>query len=252
MTANLCIIMAVYGQPLMLDKQLRTIASYEEHVRRQLKVVVVDDHGDPPVTPDYCSKFDGLDLHVFRVVDNIPWNQMGARNLGVEKADPTWCMLIDPDMVFRESMMVKVLTNLKRLRPREAILFGLRHMNNPDGPIDMTSPNTWLVHRDTFLSLGGYDEDFAGHKGWSDVQMLDVIRSNLRLVKRSDIFADFYSTEQISDAEVHTLDRSVAHNKKIRIAKSNSAKKMGGWNIWVQRNKPNRIRFRWTPVYPVP
>jgi len=251
MTASLCIVMSVYGQPIMLDKQLRTIAAYEEHIRRQLKVIVVDDHGDPQVTPDYCSKFEGLDLHAYRVLDNIPWNQMGARNLGMDKADPTWCLMIDPDMVFRESMMVKVLHNLKKMRPREVVRYGLRHMSNPDAPVDMTSPNTYLIHRDSFFAAGGYDEDYAGHKGWSDVQLLDVLRAHYKLVLRPDIFADFYSLEQISDAEVHTLDRSIAHNKKIRIAKVKQKEKAGSWVSWAKKHNTKRIRFRWTVVFPI-
>lgn len=246
------VVMAVYGQPLMLQKQLRTLHEYEPHVRDRLRVIVVDDHGTPAVDPDWCRKFDGLDLHVYRVVDDIPWNQMGARNLGMEKAAPTWCLMIDPDMVFRESMMVKILTITAKMKRRHVIRYGLKHVSEPDREIDKTSPNTYLIHRDDFLGAGGYDESYRGHKGWSDVQMLDVLKAHYTIDHRADVFADFYSTKQISDAAVHSLNRSTAHNKKLRVRRVEQAKKAGGWVPWVQRHKSGRIQFAWSKVFPQP
>ena len=249
MTAKLCIAMAVYGQPRMLEKQLSSIAGYGEEVLGQLQVIVVDDHGTPAVDPAWCAQF-RFDLRVYRVIDDIPWNQMGARNLAMERADPTWCLMIDPDMVFSGPMIDRVLRLTQRLGPRDVVRYGLRHMNNPDGGIDMTSPNTYLIHRDAFLGAGGYDETYRGHKGWSDVQMLDVLRAHYGLNERRDIWADFYSVKQIPDAAVHTLDRSTSHNKRLRIKRQNEARKAGGWPKWVRTKKTPRIQFRWTATYP--
>lgn len=249
---ELCVVMAVYGQPMMLHKQLSTIAGYDEVIRKKLSVIVVDDHGTPAVTAEWCAEFAGVNLHVYRVKDDIKWHQMGARNLGMTEAPPTWCLMIDPDMVFREAMMVKVLFALRRMGPNEVVRYGLKHVSEPDRPVDMTSPNTYLIHRNSFFAAGGYDETFRGNKGWSDVQMLDVLKAHFKLSSRPDIFADFYSIAQIPDAAVHTLDRSTKHNKQLRIKRTNEARKAGGWRRWVETKKTPNLQFQWSKVYPNP
>ena len=250
MIAPLNICMSVYGQPEMLRLNLETIAAYPDDVLDNLNVLIADDCGEPPVTPDFCKEFPGLSLHVWRYLEDIPWHQMAGRNLVMHHADPHWCLMIDPDMVFSAAMIRKVMGVILRAKRRHVIRYGLRHLSDPDRPIDMTSPNSYLIHREDFFAVGGYDEDYAGHKGWSDVQMLDVLRDHFTLEQRKDIFADFYSTAQVSDAAVHGLDRKTAHNKKIRLAKAEQAQKAGGWKRWVKKAKGPNLRTPWVAVYP--
>lgn len=246
----LTLCMAVYGQPEMLAHNLRTISGYTDEILDNLRVIVVDDCGDPAVTPEFCSEFVGFDLRVFRHTEDKPWNQMGARNLAMHHAFPYWTLMLDPDMVFSSAMIAKVMHVASKAKRRTVIRYGLRHVNELDREIDMTSPNTYLIHREDFLACGGYDEDYAGHKGWSDVQLLDVLRDHFTIEQRKDIFADFYSTNQIPDAAVHRLDRKTAHNKKVRLRKAAEAQAQGGWKRWVKKTKGPNLRTPWVTVYP--
>jgi hypothetical protein len=242
--------MSVYGQPEMLAHNLRTIAAYPDEVLDQLTVLIADDCGEPEVDEAFCRQFPEISLHVWRILENVSWNQMGGRNLAMHHADPHWCLMIDPDMVFDAPMMRKIMETATKMRRRHVLKYGLRHVGDPDRPIDMTSPNTYLIHRDDFFAAGGYDEDYAGHKGWSDVQMLDVLKEHYTLEHRRDIFADFYSTAQIRDAAVHDLDRKTAFNKKVRIRKFEQAKAAGGWVKWVKKHKGPNLREPWIQVFP--
>lgn len=252
MLSPLNVVMSVYGQPEMLGLNLDTIASYEDDVLDLLTIIVVDDAGEPPVDEAFCKRFPGVNLHVFRILDDIPWNQPGGRNLGMHRADPQWTVMLDPDMVFSQTQMRKLMTAAGKMRRREVLRYGLRHMNEPERAVDMSSPNTYLIHREDFLAVGGYDEDYSGHKGWSDVQLLDVLRSHFKIVQRPDVFADFYSTGQIKDAAVHSLDRKTKHNRKIRLRKFDEAKRAGGWAKWVRRHKGPNQRLPWIEVFPNP
>ena len=243
----LTLVMAVYGQPEMLAKQIATITSYDADVIERLKVIIVDDHGDPAVS-DQVGKDLGIDTQIFRVETDINWNQMGARNLGMEHAEG-WCLMIDPDMIFDNGMMRRMMQAAAKLQRGRLIKYGLTHVGTKQ--LDMSSPNTYCIHRDDFFAIGGYDEDFAGNKGWSDVQLLDVLKSTYKMDIRPDLWAHFYSTNEISDAMVTKLDRNTSRNRKKRIKKTEQARKAGGWARWAKtRLDAPRLRFEWSQVFP--
>jgi glycosyltransferase involved in cell wall biosynthesis len=236
----LTIVMAVYGQPRMLEFQVKSFYEHAKEVRDQVRVIVVDDHGDPPVPKM-------INWEVYRIDDDIEWNQMGARNLGMDRASG-WCVMIDPDMVFDEPNLRKLIKEAKRNRRGLVTKYCLRHADGGrEGEINPTSPNTYLIHRDDFFAAGGYDEEYRGKKGWSDVQMLDVLKAHYPVKLRKDIWADFYGTATIEDAAVMSLDRSVAHNKRLRINKQQQAKRKG-WKWWVKNEKGPNLRFKWHQV----
>jgi hypothetical protein len=244
--------MAVYGQPLMLTEQVKAISAYPDEVLDNLNVVIVDDCGTPPVdigVPSYLHAF-AKSVQLFRVEKDIPWNQMGARNLGMHHARG-WCLMIDPDMIFDGPTMLRMMQAAKKLSRGRIAKFGLKHVNS--GKLDMTSPNTWLLHRDDFFAVGGYDEDFAGNKGWSDVQLLDILRSCYKLEERPDLWAHFHGTDSVPDAMVKSLDRSTSVNKKKRVKKVEQARKAGGWARWAKstRVSAERLRFPWKQLYPI-
>jgi len=249
---DLTIVMAVYGQPEMLWFQIKLMETYPEDVLKRLNVIVVDDCGNPPVNEKWIIEL-GLfvkKVQLFRVDEDIHWNQMGARNLAMHHAEG-WCVMLDPDMVFSGEMMQKLLLTIGQLERGHVVKWALRHVGN--GVVDMTSPNTWLIHRDDFFAIGGYDEDYAGHKGWSDVQLLDVLRSCYKIHQRPDIQADFYSNKQVPDAAVTSLDRSTGANRKKRLRKAAEARGARGWKQWAKtRQKIPRLRFKWRRVYPPP
>lgn len=247
------VVMAVYGQPKMLEHQLRTMSEYDDDILHKLKVIIVDDCGDPPVTSDFVARFDRLDLRVFRITVDVPWNQMGARNLGMHHADPTWCVMIDPDMVFSCEMMRRLMMHASRMRRKTLVRYHLRHVDTEGKPVDGSSPNTYIIHRDDFFAVGGYDEDFAGNKGWSDVQLLDTLKAHYRINHHKGIYADFHKESSFEDAcvfESAGVDRKTAANRKLRLRKLREVRKVGGWLRWVKSKKGPNLRQPWIQVHP--
>jgi hypothetical protein len=150
-------------------------------------------------------------------------------------------------MVFPAGMMQAMIDRGRALSPGHVVRFWLKHKGS--GKLDSTSPNTWLMHVEDLRKVGGYDEDFCGNKGWSDVQLLDVIRANYKVHHGPGLFADFYSTNEVPDAMVTTLDRSTKANRHKRLLRVRQARMMGGWKRWsqAQAQRP-RVRFRWERV----
>ena len=237
--------MAVYGQPKMLEVWFETLRGYSESTLEQMELLIVDDYGSPPAEIP-ANIHDLLPAQLFRVTENIPWNQPGARNLALQECRTPLILFVDPDMIFPATMMARLLEAGVTLPEGEVIRFMLKHKSS--GVLDGSSPNTWFLHVKDFDHVGGYDEDYAGNKGWSDVQLLDVIRTVFKVHHRKDLFADFYSSEDVPDAMVTSLDRSHVVNRKIRVRKVAWARRRGGWKEFVRIGGRPRIRFTWEQV----
>ena len=70
------------------------LASFLDLDTSQWEIVVVDDCSQ---TEQALNKH-GLNVRHMRVIDDIPWNQAGARNLGALIAEGTWGLFFDIDL----------------------------------------------------------------------------------------------------------------------------------------------------------
>lgn len=232
---------SVYGQPKMLTRWFERFLAQPEEWRNRVEVIVVDDHGTPPASvPDWPN------IKLFRVTTNIEWNQGGCRNLIAQQATTDRLMLIDPDMTLEEGMLQKLVEESRHLVPGMVFRPALRHVG--DGRFDHTSPNVHLILKKDFEKLGGYDEDYCGHKGWSDVQLLRTMQLACVTRSREDIWFWFHhGDKKLPDAQVNTLDRSTAHNKKLHLRKMNVLKQKG-WQAFVKKEVGRKIRFAWQRI----
>ncbi len=243
-SATLSFVMAVYGQPLMLEKWFETIRRYDDDVLDRLELIIVDDHGDPPAEIPLDIQA-SLRCKLFRVTEQIKWNQMGARNLGVSHAASPWVLMMDPDMVVEPPVAKRLLERIPKLGPGELIKLLLRYTNDV---LDSSSPNVYLIRKADFEKAGGYDEDYAGHKGWSDVQFLHTLEGlKFKFAKSAHLWVRYHRPRDVADATVTSLDRSVRHNRGVHIMKMGLAKSLG-WAKWAAKNREKNIRFQWERV----
>ena len=241
--SEITFMMAVYGQPLMMKKWWETIRTYDDEVLDRLHFVLVDDHGDPPAKiPDDIKAM--VHTHLFRVTQQIHWNQMGARNLGMAKAPTDWVVMMDPDMVVELPVAKRLLKVLPNMEPGFVLKLFLRYTNDV---ADGSSPNIYVMHRLDFERMGGYDEDYAGNKGWSDVQFMHTLEGfKIKMLKYPNLWVRYYRSKDIKDATVITLSRDVRINKMLHLRKMAQMKKMGAPKF-IRQRKPN-LRFSWKRV----
>lgn len=238
----LTIVIACYGQPEMMDHQFTTIYHYPISVLDKLTVIIVDDCGDPPQKVPIEVQA-ACNFKLIRVTQDVAWNQMGARNIGMREAEG-WCVMLDPDMVIEPDMISKFMAKAEVMARGRVHKFALKR---GDKPLDFSSPNTWLIHRDDFFKAGGYDEDFRGHKGWSDCLLQEFFRALFKVVDDKDLWVTFHLAGRVySDAQVQIaagVDRNHAYNKTLKVKKGNLIKKMGGHKRYLDR-KLNGPKFR--------
>jgi len=170
----------------------------------------VDDHAKEPL-----GKLRGAD--VYRVLDDIPWNAGGATNLGFKEAEG-WVIYADIDHLITKEMIDEILEIDKK--KGEMYLFGRKWLRDSDA--------CYMIHKDDFERIGGYDEDFSGYYGYVDVEFMDRCRKNLNVVERRDIKAEYFEDEGVE------LDRDEEFCKMLYDLKKHN-----------QINEGKRIRFCW-------
>jgi glycosyltransferase involved in cell wall biosynthesis len=238
MTA-LSLVFSVYGQPKMLASWFESYLAQPESDRKHVEVMVVDDHGTPHAElPDIPG------ISLLRVDRDIPWNQGGARNLGVMEAKGPIVLLLDPDMTLPEGMLGKFLDSARMLKPRQVVRPILRHVAT--GVFDVSSPNLHLISRKDFLAVQGYDLGYQGHKGWSDVELLHVMHRACFVRQVDSLWLWLHhQNPDIPDAQVTTLDRDVKHNHAIHKARMGKLRQVDVAKFLETHHSP-LLNFPWT------
>jgi hypothetical protein len=228
---TLSLVMPYYMNPRMLAIQFATWAEYPDELKGQLEIVLVDD-GSPIEAAIDVPRPPGLPpLSLYRVLEDRPWHQHGARNLGAHVAVGDWLLLTDMDHLFPAESLAAWFAR-PRL-PEVAYMFprldwpALTPTKGRDGR-RKPHPNTFAMTREMYWRVGGYDEEFCGVYG-TDGLFRDRLRrhAGVRLATDCDVIR--YSREWIADASTRTLARKDARDplakKRIRERKKAEGRK---------------------------
>lgn len=164
----LSLVMPFYRNPGMLALQMNGWAAWPGRVKRRTEIVIVDD-GSPEAAAAVARPSGLPDLSIYRVLDDMPWHQHGARNLGAHVAQGPWLLLTDMDHVLPVASAESLLDRLDALDP--GAIYTLDRVEADTGRPTCQNgrpkphPNSFVVGKATFWKIGGYDETFTGIYG---------------------------------------------------------------------------------------
>lgn len=162
---KLTLVHPFFGESERFKIQLGNWCRWPEKLKESVQIIVVDDHGTPAITdlltPNKVKYID-FDLTVLRVTDDLKWSTPGALNLGIMSTGTNWVLIMDSDCLFEVPEMEKIL-NL-RPDPGWAVKFPRHRITNDKQWAKNVRylPCTILFHKDMFLDINGFDEDFIG------------------------------------------------------------------------------------------
>ena len=135
------------------------------------KFIVVDDGSMINPAIDIFNQFtDHQNMSLYRVTKDLGFNSHGARNLGMTVSTTDWNLLTDSDI----DLPVYNIEN-----------FLEEDLNEKD--IYSFTMNSILIHKKTFFSCKGYDEEFVNFH-YGDRFFLDYLEKNYNLIKlKTDI-----------------------------------------------------------------
>lgn len=189
----------------MMAEQLDIWDSYPAELKAAVHVILVDDCSPKGQRPSAKSLRDvGLaSLRLYQIGVKVRWNWLACRNLGVDQATTDWVLMTDIDHAM-PAETVAALTQRER-DPRNA--YRLSRVDAPRRwPYALQEcapykahPNTWLLTRDLFDRVGGYDERLSGCYG-TDGEFRDRVAANARAVVTLTDVLIRYPREIIADA----------------------------------------------------
>lgn len=131
-------------------------------IKERFELLLVDDH-----SPHALESFvqGDLNMRILRIDDDVPWNQPGARNLGVVYSRSDKIVMHDVGQCLPQQTLEKI---VKMANPANRI-YKFISVAERDASVKLKShPNTLFMSRAQFLRYYGYDEEFAGHYGRED------------------------------------------------------------------------------------
>jgi len=181
---DLTLVCPYYCERDLLAFQCGVWFSYADEIKQRLRIIVVDDASprDPagPLLERTRDRI-GFDLQVLRINEDIGWNCGGAKNLGVAEATTEWVVLLDIDHVLPEDSVRNMLDapKLDRLGVytfKRTVAGGQRRR---------PAPEVFLLRRDTYCDMGGYDEDHCSRSGCVNINDAIDAHTHGRIVLRN-------------------------------------------------------------------
>lgn len=239
---DLTYICAFYLNQGQLREQQRIWSEYPADLKVRFHAIVTDDCSPHSPAREVFTPVGNASYQLYRAGVDKRWNWLFCRNLGVAKAKTDWVLLTDIDHVLPAETLRALLTmkldaaNVYRLsrvdaphpapwsrlpadrcdicegRSEQYIRAGCVH--GPLAPYAgghvltpyKAHPNTWLMTRQMFDRIGGYDERFSGFYG-SDSEFRERVEHTAeRVVLRPEVVIR-YPREVIPDASTTTYKR---------------------------------------------
>ena len=167
---NLSIISHFYNEHEWVNKQIAHWQQINPQFRDFFEFILVDDFSDEK----YKLPKTDLNIRLFRVTDDIPWNQGGARNLATFHATGSVALFADIDQHIKIEFLERLCVSVPNIQ-RNMIHFFKSNpplINIQNGETLIHHPNSFFVNLKDFKTLVHYDEDFVGHYGFEDVFLL--------------------------------------------------------------------------------
>lgn len=203
------LILPFYRNQRFLRTQLSWWRTFPAHLRAHLSAIIVDD-GSPEPAEDVLRNCEHpFHVRLFRIQQDVRWNWLAARNIGFRHASEGWCLVTDMDHVVPESTATAVVYGAHD----PSIIYGFSRREYT-GVEAAPHPNSWLMTREMFWRVGGYDEALSGFYGtdgdWrrrmAAVASIFILTDRLiRHEYQQDSSTTAYQRKQTMDAEVKRI-----------------------------------------------
>lgn len=228
------IIWPYYENAGQLKRQIDILNQYSKDVHKNIEVFLIDDASPKnPALPVLISNHCKIPIKLWRIQENIPWNQHGARNLGAKMAGKEgWLYVSDIDHFFEPNEMDKLLhQNLLTTH-----FYTFERVSLPEKLPYHYHCNSILIDRDIYWKAGGYDEDYCGSYG-GDGQFIKAVKQFTTRYHFTDIRNVRVPREVQPDAS--TVQWSREEYKKIYVERLAEKKRAG------LMKAINPLRFTW-------
>lgn len=162
-----------YNQDKALEHNLKLFSNYNENIRKKICIFIVDD-GSKSSPLEIVKKYiDLLDITLYRIDIDIPWNTPEANNLAFSKINTEYVLRTDIDHYFDENNMIKIINFLllekKISTNKKYYVFKRKRIDTQQ--IIQAPMNVYLIKKKYYLETMGYNEFYSGNYG-DDIEFI--------------------------------------------------------------------------------
>lgn len=154
------IVLPFYRNSQFLRTQIAWWSNYAEHMRANLSAIIVDDGSPEPASDVLRDVQKPFPIRLFRILKDVRWNWLAARNIGLHHAHEGWVCVTDMDHVIPPSTAEALIYG----QHNPGVIYGFSRIEH-SGEKLAPHPNSWFLTREMFWRVGGYDEALSGHYG---------------------------------------------------------------------------------------
>lgn len=196
----LSIVIAYYRQPEALKWQLEFLKEFRPH---DYQLIVVDDASGDGEARNLLSAYRSR-TKLVTVLDRVKWNIPGARNWGMVFADGGVCLRTDID----HRPTFQTMEWLLELSLVKGMVYSLGRVSETGERLNAHT-DSFVIRKDDYWEIGGYDEIFSGAYGQNAKDFL--ARASRKVQLESVPYDLVLRSDLISDGG----NRSLARNKRL-------------------------------------
>lgn len=235
--SNITICLSYYNQVEVLKEQIESWMMFPKNIIEQYTFFIMDDCSKIPAT-DVIKDMDvsTLDLHIYRVEQDLYCNIAGVRNLGARECKTDWMIILDMDTIILPTMSVQLIEIIKLDEKNVAYKFNRDIREDPVFLKKVPSgfkphPAVCLIRKSDYWNVGGCEEDLVGNYGMTDPSFWYRAKGKLRVKILKQVFLK-HKAEGYAD-----IVRNTSINNKLYLERIKSNK----WST-------DYIRFKWNKV----
>lgn len=163
MISKLTIYFPYYNQPDTLILNLNHYMNLPEDIRNVLYIFIVDDGSMEAPAINYITEIHKrkLQITLYRIDIDIPWNQPEANNLAFSKIVTDYVIRTDIDHFFPLESIREIL----ELVPESNVIYKFKRKIYNENRILNPACNIYLISKNNYEKTGGYNEYFSGNYG---------------------------------------------------------------------------------------
>jgi hypothetical protein len=161
MVKPVTLVYAYYRNRDTLRRHVETWHTFPDDLKANLRAIIVDD-GSPerPAVEALADLSHPFPIKLFRIEQDVRWNWIGARNVGMKEAREGWHLTSDIDHFVNETLARALIYG--EHDPTKVYKFARReHTGEKIKP----HSNSYFLTREMYWRIGGHDESFSGFYG---------------------------------------------------------------------------------------
>jgi len=226
--------LSFYNQNEILRKHVELWNTYPDEIKEYFTFFIIDD----------CSKNNALDIlkdidlsnlniHIYRVLEDLVCNIAGVRNLGAMECQTEWMVILDMDTMISIEMAKQLIELVQNNQENTVYKFNRKVIDNPKHPKNnKMHPAICLIKKEDYWNIGGCEEDLVGNYGSTDPCFWHRAKNKVNIKYMENIYLIY---EPEGEAEINR-DKSINKKKAMKFKKKNN------WSN-------SYVRFKWGKIY---